>query len=123
MKECKSGECGIGEGKSYGYDDRGDCSCGCGSDCSCGCGGESCECTCCNHEGSKAKEFMMLAKKAHMELLKDKMKAVMEAKVGKKMDRVAELVVETALVYMKDRMAEKQAHENFEEKLMEIFKS
>jgi hypothetical protein len=92
------------------------CMCGCSSDCSCGCG-------CCGHgEGGKAKEFLFLAKSAHFELLKHKMKTVMEAKIGKKMDKVAELVVDTALVYMKDKMAEKQTFGDFEDKLMDIFK-
>lgn len=50
------------------------------------------------------------------------MKAVFEAKIGKKMDKVAELVVNSALVYMQDKMAEEQTREQFEQKLMNIFK-
>ncbi|MFA4993764.1 MAG: hypothetical protein WC521_00440 [Bdellovibrionales bacterium] len=106
MKECKSGQCEIDVS-----DDTG-CTCGC----TCGC--ENCTCGCCG----KVDEFIGLAKSAHHELLKQKMKNVFEAKIGKKMDKVAEVVVAAALLQMKDRMSEKQAHEQFEKKLMDIFR-
>jgi hypothetical protein len=105
MKECKSGHCDI-EASSG---DACSCGCGCSSGCSCGCDG-------------KAGEFLSLAKSAHHELLKQKMKAAFEAKIGKKMDKVAEHVVNTALIYMKDNMAEKQTYEQFERKLLDIFR-
>ncbi len=109
MKECKSGQCDIAGAGELGASYEGTCSCGCGcASCSCGCGG-------------KIDELLSLAKDAHHELLKQKMKAVFEAKIGKKMDKVAATVVSAALVYMKDKMAEKTAHKKFEEVLMDIF--
>jgi len=109
MSECKSGYCDIGASSET---EASGCSCGC----NCGC--SSCTCGCCG----KVDEFVNLAKSAHHELLKQKMKAAFEAKIGKKMDKVANVVVEAALVCMKDKMAERQAHEDFEKKLMDIFR-
>ncbi len=70
----------------------------------------------------KTAKLTLLAEAAHSELLKQKMKAAFEAKIGKKMDKVADLAVDAALTLMKGRMAQKKAHEDFEEKLMTIFK-
>lgn len=109
MKDCKSGQCDLGGVGELGASYEGACTCGCGyANCTCGCGG-------------KIDELLALAKGAHHELLKQKMKAVFEAKIGKKMDKVAETVVSAALVYMKDKMAEKNAHKKFEAVLMDIF--
>ncbi|MDD3030484.1 MAG: hypothetical protein PHS57_09485 [Alphaproteobacteria bacterium] len=72
---------------------------------------------------AKAEELFLLAKEAHRKLLKQKMMAAFEAKIGKKMDRVAALAVETALVYMQDKMKEKNERERFDQNLMEIFLS
>ncbi len=110
MQECKSGRCDIGASSES------TSSCGCSGKSSCGC--PACICG----SKGKAEEFLCLAKSAHHELLKQKMKAVFEAKIGKKMDKVAELVVNSALVYMQDKMAEEQTREQFEQKLMNIFK-
>jgi hypothetical protein len=126
MDECKSGQCNIHGGSHEEMSGGCGCGCGCSSDCSCGCG-TGCSCSCCGHGGEdgheKCKELLFLAKTAHMELLKQKMKTAIEAKIGKKMDKVADLVVDTALAYMKHDMAKKTAHADFDEKLMEIFKT
>ena len=76
----------------------------------------------CEYE-SRADDFLCLAKIAHRKLLKKKMMAAFEAKIGKKMDEVADLVVSTALVYMQDEMNEDTAREQYEAKLMDIFKA
>ncbi|MDD4616072.1 MAG: hypothetical protein PHW76_03010 [Alphaproteobacteria bacterium] len=68
-------------------------------------------------------ELMMLAKIAHKELLIEKMKAALEAKMGKKMDKIADIAVDAALSWMKNKMSERQAHAEFDEKLMDIFKN
>ncbi len=68
-------------------------------------------------------ELMMLAKVAHKELLIEKMKKALDAKMGAKMDKVADVAVDAALAWMKGKMAEKQAHEDFDSKLMDIFKN
>jgi len=118
MKECESGHCSTESPRHK--SSSCDCGCGCNSGCTCGCAeGGVCRCggSC---GGNKADEFLAVA---HHELLKEKMKAAFEARIGKKMDKVANLVVETALVYMKDKMAERQSRERFEDKLMEIFRA
>jgi len=106
MKECETGQCTIETPRQS-------------KSSSCGWSGCRCGCTC--SDESKADEFLDLATAAHHELLKQKMKDAFEAKIGKKMDKVADLVVDTALVYMKDAMVEQQTQEKFEDKLMEIF--
>jgi hypothetical protein len=120
MKECKSGHCDIGASHESEASYGNPCSCGgdqsCSCGCSCGCGGG---CSCCG----KADELLIIAKSAHQELLKQKMKAAFEAKIGKKMDKVANLVVSKALACMQDRMASKQTREDFDSELMKIFKS
>ncbi len=70
----------------------------------------------------RADSFLCLARQAHHELLKEKMKAAFQAKIGAKMDKVAALVVETALVAMQHKMEEDQKRETYEEKLMDIYK-
>lgn len=95
-----------------------------------------CECKddkcCCNTDNDippvsytnaeRADDFLCMAREAHQELLIEKMKAVFDAKIGKKMDKVAALVVETALVAMQHKMEEDQVRESYEAKLMEIYK-
>lgn len=134
MDECKSGSCGMYSGMHkmgramHGFHEEmsGRCSCGCTSECSCGCGG-GCNCSCCCNnmggEHEKCMELMMLAKIAHKELLIEKMKAALEAKMGKKMDKIADIAVDAALSWMKNKMSERQAHAEFDEKLMDIFKN
>jgi len=89
--------------------------CGCCPDCQCG----SEIVDCCEN---KADKFLDLACEAHHKLLKKKMMDAFEAKIGAKMTKVANLCVDTALVYMKEHMKDIDDKQQFEEKLMEIFK-
>ena|SRR5271168_3126771 len=70
-----------------------------------------------------AEDLLCLAKSAKHDLLKERMKKILEAKIGKKLDKVAEVAVEAALACMQHKMAEKQACEDYHEKLMAAFKS
>src|SRR5476649_349847 len=70
-----------------------------------------------------AEDLLCLAKSAKHELIQEKMKKILEAKIGKKLDKVAEVAVEAALACMQNKMAEKQACNDYQEKLMAAFKS
>jgi methenyltetrahydromethanopterin cyclohydrolase len=69
-----------------------------------------------------AEDLICLAKSAKMELLKAKMEKLIEAKIGKKLDQVAEAAVEALLAGWQQKVAEKQACEHYKEKLMAAFK-
>jgi hypothetical protein len=99
-----------------------------------GCGGncEQSQCACeHNHEyyeEDMAGMMMHLAKKAKIELIKEKMKKKLEAVEGKKLDKLADLVVETMLAKYKLKMELEKKHEELgekweqmEEKMYEIF--
>ncbi|MFA5041287.1 MAG: hypothetical protein WC464_06620 [Bdellovibrionales bacterium] len=113
MTECTSGSCSLNSSGGTQSSSGGTCSCGCGAGCKCGCAIGKCE--------GKVCEFFPLAIVAHQELLKEKMKKVFEAKIGRKMDQVAEVVANAALVYLKDKMTEKQLSEQYEKKIADIF--
>jgi len=66
-----------------------------------------------------AEEILNLAKCAKHHLLKEKMKVIFEAKIGKKLDKIAEAAVEAILAKMEHKKAEKQGCEQYKEKLME----
>ena len=66
---------------------------------------------------------MCLAKQAKSELLKEKMKKGFEAKIGKKMDKVAEVAVEAVINCFQHEMAGKEACNDYKEKLFSAFKS
>jgi len=101
MNYCKEGQCGIADPK--------------GKDPS----AKSCSCM----AGAREENFLCLAKQAHYELLKEKMKAAFQAKIGAKMDKVASLAVETLLLSLQHKMEEDQKREAYEAKLMEIYRS
>ena len=69
-----------------------------------------------------AKDIFSLVKCAKHELLREKMKKLLEAKIGKKLDKVAEVAVNAVLACMQHKMAAKQACDQYEENLMEAFK-
>src|SRR5476649_1173918 len=79
------------------------------------CGQEECCCT-------LAEDILCLVKCAKHELLKDKMKKLLEAKIGKKLDKVAEVAVDAVLACMQHKMTEKQACDQYKENLMAAFK-
>jgi hypothetical protein len=93
----------------------------------------NCEQQCgCRHEyyeEDMAGMMMHLAKKAKFELLKEKMKKRIETVEGKKLDKLADLVVDTMLAKYKLKMELEKKHEELgekweemEEKMEEIFK-
>lgn len=65
---------------------------------------------------------MHLAKCAKHDLLREKMKKQLEAQIGKKLDKIAEAAVNALVAEMQQRMAEKKACEQYEEKLASAFK-
>ncbi len=101
----------------------------CGSGCNC----ESSQCgqsSCCESEGCGGGSsegaydhtaiMMYLAKSAKMELIKEKVKAKLEKTHGKKLDKVADILVEAleAHMKMKEQMMKKG---ELNEKLMRAF--
>jgi hypothetical protein len=69
-----------------------------------------------------AEDLLCLAKSAKHDLLKEKMKKVFEAKIGKKLDQVAEVAVDAVLAHIQQAVAQKQACEQYKEKLIAVFK-
>lgn len=95
--------------------------CSCSNECNeqgCGCGPSGC----CNEEQyDKSDMFLYMAKGAKMELLKEKMKERLEAAIGKKLDKAADLIVEALLEqYKAEGGISKKKHE-LSEKLDKIF--
>jgi hypothetical protein len=70
-----------------------------------------------------AEDILCLAKSAKHDLLKEKMKKQLEAKIGKKLDKIAEVAVDAVLAHYQHAMAEKQACEQYKENLIAAFKS
>jgi len=75
--------------------------------------GESCE---------MSEDLLYLLKSAKHELLKEKMKQILEVKIGTKLYQVAEAAVDAALLHWQQKAAEKQACEQYQEKLTAVFK-
>jgi hypothetical protein len=92
-----------------------DNSCETENSCSTGGSNQSGECTI-------AEDILCLAKSAKHDLLKEKMKKVLEAKIGKKLDKIAEVAVDAVLACLQQKMAEKQACDQYKENLMAAFK-
>lgn len=69
-----------------------------------------------------AEDLLCLAKSAKHDLLKEKMKKIFEAKIGKKLDQVAEVAVDAVLAHWQQTAAQKQACEQYKEKLTAAFK-
>lgn len=70
-----------------------------------------------------AEDILCLAKDAKHKLLQEKMMKLFEAKIGKKLDKIAEAAVEAMLACMQNKMAAKQACHDYQEKLQAAFKS
>jgi hypothetical protein len=86
---------------------------------------KSCGSTKHQHEEERctmAEDLLCLAKSAKHDLLKEKMKKVFEAKIGKKLDQVAEVAVDAVLAHIQQAVAQKQACEQYKEKLIAVFK-
>ncbi len=69
-----------------------------------------------------AEDLLCLAKSAIHDLLKEKMKKVLEAKIGKKLDKMAEVAATAALACKEHEMAGKQACQDYKDNLMAAFK-
>ena len=90
--------------------------CGCPSNHHCGCANNS-------HEHSTMSDHVLhLVKCAKHDLLKEKVKKILEAKIGKNLDKVAEIAVEAALTLMQNKDTDKLTHEQLEENLMAAWK-
>jgi len=64
-----------------------------------------------------------LAMCAKQELMKEKLKASLDAKAGKKMDQVAELIIGAFMEKLKEKMENSEEKGDLEDKIMKIFKS
>ena len=106
MNECTDNKCEIGKGS-------------CDSSAHCCTSGRNESCCHDNY----ADDLVYLAKQAKKELIKEKMKAALEAKIGKKLDKVAALAVETALEWMKHKKEGKEACDKYHASLENILKS
>jgi len=75
------------------------------------------------HHGEHADKFgmmMCLAKEAHMELLKEKLKRRIDSTQGKKMDEIVSVIADAMAEKMKARMEAKRRKHEMWEKLEEI---
>jgi hypothetical protein len=76
----------------------------------------------CNKGGGHSVDDMInLAHCAKKELLKEKIKANLETKIGSKLDKVADLLVDTMLEEYKAGRESKERRADLKEKLFEIF--
>ena len=91
----------------------------------CGCNNQSCGCNKSQYKEqcTMAEDVMDLAKWAKKELLKEKMKDILKAKMGKKLDKIAEVAVDAVIACMEHKHASKQACHQYEESLREAFNS
>ena len=83
--------------------------------------GDPCNCPC-HHSEEHGEHMLHLVKCAKHDLLKEKMKKQLEAQIGKNLDKIAEVAVNALLAHMQQKMAEKQAGEQYEENLTSAFK-
>ena len=91
-------------------------SCDTHASCNCpNCGQQEC---CCSIE----EEMLSLVKCAKHDLLKDKMKKLLEAKIGRKLDEVAAVTVNAIIAKMERKIAQKHACKQYEDELMAAWK-
>lgn len=69
-----------------------------------------------------AEDLLCLAKSAKHELLQEKMKKILEAKIGKKLDKVAEVAVEALLTQWQHKVAAKEACDAYHDGLSAAMK-
>jgi hypothetical protein len=96
----------------------------CHDDNSCDTGKGSCE-TNHRHEDeccTLAEDIFCLAECAKHDLLKDKMKKLFEAKIGKKLDKIAEVAVDAILASIENKIAAKEACNSYKENLLAALK-
>ena len=100
------------------------CSSGSGCESQCGCQSQAaCPSECCECIGCK---LAMVAKRAKINVLTRKMEAILERKMGKKLDAEAEVVVEHVINTWKAQMENKEMsskeNEEYGKKLMAALK-
>ena len=83
----------------------------------CESGKECCNDRCCEEEKSMGVMIMKHANEAWEELMKEKMKMAYEKAIGDKMNKTAQVGVEACIKYWGNKMNEKGAWAEFEEKL------
>jgi len=115
---CGSGSCGC-ESKSCGCGSEG---CGCGQQ-KCGCGQENCECGSGDFYETMQDKLVEMAVVAHKSALFDRIRSRIEKVDGEKLDRIAELVVETALGKYKDAQEAAKKSEELRSRLKEIMEA
>ncbi len=93
------------------------------------CASGSCSCSCCkdHHHHDEAchfhEELLELADDAWMELLKEKIKAQIQAVSGSHLDELAKLVNETNHARWHNIFAEKRNEESYKERLHNFFQN
>lgn len=92
MSDCNEGQCSTDKGSCESDSQSSDC------------------CT-------LAEDLLCLAKQAKHELLKEKIKKELEAKMGKKLDAVAKVVAEATVACLEHKMAAKEACDDYQSKL------
>jgi len=102
MCECEEGKCSCSNERKE--------QCGCES-----------ECRCCEGEYSKLDMFLYMAKGAKMEILKENMKKRLEASHGKKLDKVADLIVGALLEQYKSESDASKRRQELNAQLDKIF--
>lgn len=99
------------------------CSSGKGHESQCGCGPAQCPSECCDCPGCR---LAMVARKAKINVLVRKMEAILERKMGKKLDAEAEVVVEHVMkawqVSMESKEMSANENEEYGKKLMAAMK-
>jgi len=70
-----------------------------------------------------AEDILRLAKCAKHKLLREKMKKLLEAKIGKKPDKVEEVAVKAILAKTQHKKARKETCDQFKENLKAAFSS
>ena len=116
--DCGSGSCGC-ESKSCGCGSEG---CGCGQQ-NCGCGQDGCGCGSGDFYETMQGKLVEMAIVAHKSALFDRIRGRIEKVEGEKLDRIAELVVETALGKYKDAQEAARKSEELRGKLKEIMEA
>ena len=91
----------------------------------CESGQQGCECgtqsQCCTGEYDRMAMMMYLAKSAKMELIKEKVKKKLESAEGKKLDKIADLLIEAMAERRKSSIDSEKKMQSFREKLKVIF--
>ena len=70
-----------------------------------------------------AEDLLCLAKSAKHELLKEKMKKSLEAKIGKKLDKIADVAVDAVLACLQQKLAAKEGCDQYKENLFAALKA